>query len=237
MSECFVYSDSEDVNDFVVGEKRGVTTEEMTREENVREKSTTEGKNELFNIRDEYRGNTVEENKRLTRLFSHDDEILALNPACWHNIGTMIRTAFLFGFSKFIILGRSQYDKRTAVGAHHYMDIVKYNIMEGDNNEFFSAEKIIAYLKNLENDYHFIFVEQHEESTPLHIFPKMLIKGDKKKLFIFGAESHGIPTQVLEHFKNMHSIVEIPQHGIGRSHNIVVSMSIVLWDFYWKSFF
>lgn len=202
-----------------------------------------EKRNELFNIKDEYRGNSVEENKELTRSMGHQDVILALNPVCWHNIGSMIRTAFLFGFSKFIVLGRSQYDKRTAVGTHHYMDIEKFNIMEGNHNEHFSPEKMISYLEAYEDKYHFIFIEQGmvgQHSVSLRNFRYRLStvpsEAHKKKMFIFGLESDGIPKQVMEHFRSKHFIVEIPQRGIGRSHNIASALSIVLWEFYRDSF-
>lgn len=265
MSECYGYESDEGC---VVYEKR----------------------NELFNIKDEYRGNSVEENKELTKSMGHQDVILALNPACWHNIGSMIRTAFLFGFSKFIVLGRSQYDKRTAVGTHHYMDIEKINIMEGNHNEHFSPEKMISYLEAYEDQYHFIFIEQcmtglykankqEDESYSKEkdeSYKGTNIQGNnesykgtngqkekneieqgvhsvflqdfkynlstvpseahKKKMFIFGSESDGIPKQVMEHFRSKHFIVEIPQHGIGRSHNIASALSIVLWEFYRDSF-
>lgn len=206
-----------------------------------------------YNIRDEFRNNSVEENQELTRILAHEDVILALNPACWYNIGTMIRSAFLFGFAKFIILGRSQYDKRTAVGTNHYVEIEKYNIMEGVNNEHFSAEKMLAYLALPHlKDYYFIFVEQCEWSTPLHHAVEKLKELDKnsnvpnesnrskinKKMFIFGSESEGIPRLVLEHYRNHNRalFVEIPQRGIGRSHNISTAMGCILWEFYRDTF-
>src|SRR5262245_21378443 len=98
--------------------------------------------------------------------------------------------------------------------------------MEGNHNEHFSSEKIISYLEACEDQYHFIFIEQcmtnqeeacegvkdgyyrgqhcvflqdfkyHLSSVPSEAY--------KKKMFIFGSESDGIPKQVMEHFRNKH---------------------------------
>lgn len=59
---------------------------------------------------------------------------------------------------------------------------------------------------------------------------------EKKPVFIFGNESHGIDKKLLNYCKDIKgfNIISIPQNGPLRSLNVCNSASIFLWKYYEK---
>ena len=77
----------------------------------------------------------------------------------------MIRSSNLSGCSKFVIFGNKKYDKRSAVGAFEYLNVIKTgnkkNILKNklEENDYILDENIlIDFIKN--NNYIPIFIEQ-----------------------------------------------------------------------------
>lgn len=179
-----------------------------------------------YNVRDEYKDNTVEENRRICRDESLGFGIAALNLTGDLNIGIMIRTASLLGAEKFFIFGRRQYDKRSTVGAHKYIDVERIGSIDGT-----SISKVC-----LENNYIPIFVE-HGGCDVRELDEAMKetwthFREDVKPLFIFGSESEGIPEDIIAYtlLYTPHIRLSIPQRGVLRSYNVSSAMSIVVWE-------
>lgn len=190
--------------------------------------------------------------------------ICALNVQGNLNIGNMIRTSHICGASKFIIFGRRKYNKSSAVGTFHYMDIDKVDGLKKELKHFDFSKKMsseeyksilwngfdeVAFKKYMkENNFIPIFIEQNNDSVKLNnnviksIFQNInkinIHKCDSNKrqkldkykpCFVFGNESFGIPENILNtrnEFPNS-IVIEIPQVGIIKSHNVGISCGIV----------
>ncbi len=177
-----------------------------------------------YNVRDEYKDNTVEENRRICRDESLGFGIAALNLTGDLNIGIMIRTASLLGAEKFFIFGRRQYDKRSTVGAHKYIDMER------------PGEFSFEYLMKIcdENDYIPVLIEQGGGDIRRleEAFSTSYVR-DHKPLFIFGSESEGIPEFIIEDIVKWFPIslrFSVPQCGVLRSFNVSSAMTIVTWE-------
>jgi len=142
------------------------------------------------------------------------------------NIGMMLRTASIFGASKFIILGRRHYDHRSAVGTHHHIPVERILTMKGANCEFLDEENLKTVLFELQKTYSIIFIEQSEKSLSLNCMKDVLEKIKKIPLFLFGSESEGIPKSILDIPDTFCLFIEQP--GIGRSLNVSITCGIVL---------
>ena len=79
-----------------------------------------------FNVRDEYKNNTYEENIEISATCRRKFSVGCINITGELNIGMMIRSACLFGAENFYIFGRKKFDKRSTVGAEKYINIVQY---------------------------------------------------------------------------------------------------------------
>ena len=79
-----------------------------------------------FNVRDEFKDNTVAENVAICNRDRLKFSVGCINVTGDLNIGMMIRSACLFGAENFYIFGRNKFDKRSTVGAENYINIVQY---------------------------------------------------------------------------------------------------------------
>ena len=169
-----------------------------------------------YNVADEYKDNTVEENRERCRKDSLPFSIAAMSVAGDLNIGMMMRTASLLGASDFFIFGRRKYDKRSTVGAQNYINVHQSPM---DVKSLHEACQ--------DTEYQPVFIEQGGLTVPL-------TEGERdrmptKPMFVFGSESDGIPEDIMYTFPYA-PIISIPQHGVLRSYNVAAAMSIVTWE-------
>jgi len=169
-----------------------------------------------YNVADEYKDNTVEENRDLCRKDSLPFSIAAMSVAGDLNIGMMMRTASLLGARDFFIFGRKKYDKRSTVGAQNYINVHQSPM---DVKFFHDVCQDTGYSP--------VFIEQGGLALPL-------TEGEwnrmpTKPMFVFGSESDGIPEDIIYTFPHA-PIISIPQHGVLRSYNVASAMSIVTWE-------
>lgn len=134
------------------------------------------------------------------------------------NVGMSIRTATILGCSDVYIVGRRKYDRRSEVGAKHYIHIHRFPTI---TSSFFEENKLLP-----------IFLEQGGQ--PLEDFSfKSYLPGHLQKgwrvVFVVGSESHGIPAALLKSVKA--PIVSISQYGVLRSLNVSIAASIVLYEY------
>jgi 23S rRNA (guanosine2251-2'-O)-methyltransferase len=173
------------------------------------------------NVKDEYKELQVETRKRIQ---SHDERPFAvglLNVTGELNVGTIIRTAALFGAENIFIFGRKEVDNRSHVGAINYVNIEFVPCMN-DKLEFDTSiiRKILE-----KNNYWPYFVEQN--GTPVNQV-NFNIPAPNKVCLIFGNEGRGIPKKVLD--MTFLAPISIPQLGVMRSHNVSVAAGIVMWE-------
>lgn len=169
-----------------------------------------------YNVADEYKDNTVEENRERCRKDSLPFSIAAMSVAGDLNIGMMMRTASLLGARDFFIFGRKKYDKRSTVGAQNYINVHQSPM------DVKSLHKVCQ-----DTEYQPVFIEQGGLTLPL-------TEGEwdrmpTKPMFVFGSESDGIPEDIMYTFPYA-PIISIPQHGVLRSYNVAAAMSIVTWE-------
>lgn len=193
-------------------------------------------KDNNFNVHDRYKDLSLDELKQKSRPV-YPIAVCGLNLAGDLNIGTMIRSASLFGLEKFIVFGRRKYDGRSTVGADNYINVETVEGLTPDGLHI-DEDKFVEYMKS--NSYIPVFIEQkglmlgsvswYKELGRL--FANAVIEEKKlyKMCFVFGNESFGIPKTLMDRFSNK-LIVEIPQMGVLRSFNVAASMNIVIWDY------
>jgi tRNA G18 (ribose-2'-O)-methylase SpoU len=191
--------------------------------------------NKHYNVRDEYKDNTVEQNAAIQKNSSRKFSVGAINITGCLNIGMMIRSACLMGAENFYIFGRKKFDKRSTVGAENYINIIQYSY----DDPLTADEHILAELRNLTSKHRILLCEhggrelQHDNSA-FYSWPTT------PPLFLFGSESHGIPelisNQKIDSEYDMgwnyeFDRISIPQVGVLRSFNVSAAMAIICWDY------
>jgi len=177
-----------------------------------------------YNVRDEYKENTYEQNVAITMSEQRRFSVGCINITGELNIGMMIRSACLFGAENFYIFGRKKFDKRSTVGAEKYINIVQYTF----DDPIHADESILNQLKLLNHNIVLCEQDGYVLKKDNHAFYSNLHLQNHTPLFIFGSESHGIPEVI--RFANFERL-SIPQRGVLRSYNVSAAMSIIIWDF------
>lgn len=188
-------------------------------------KIITETNSKMFNVRDEYKDNTVQENIAICNHERLKFSVGCINITGELNIGMMIRSACLMGAENFYIFGRKKFDKRSTVGAEKYINIVQYvfdDPLHADTEINEKLEQLLSWndVVLCEHDGVPIGTEQAKNYYKEEIF---------NPLFIFGSESHGLP-DVVSNNKHFYT-VSIPQRGVLRSFNVSAAMNIICWDY------
>ena len=175
----------------------------------------------------EYVNKSKEECKETYQKIARREKVVLLNIQFAPNLGTVVRTASIWGFGEILTFGKRKYDKRLAIGLYNYIPIKHHPTMNGD---MLDTDKVIEHLKEYTDEYILVFIELHDKAISLFDMNKNLkSKNFDKKLppiFILGDEHVGISPGIINAFPNS-LIVQIPQPGIGRSHNVAVAFSSV----------
>lgn len=175
-----------------------------------------------FNVHKKYDDLTVPELQEVCKKEQKPFAVCALSVTGDLNIGSMIRTASLFGAEKFIVFGRRKFDRRGLVGANNYIDI---ELISGLNEDL-SFDSHLFNATMITNEYVPVFVEQG--GIPLGSFSWKHLLVSRKPCLIFGNENRGIPQEIIDDSKGFK--VSIPQCGVIRSHNVSVASGIVMYD-------
>ena len=130
------------------------------------------------------------------------------------NISTLIRNSNAFNARRVFYLGKKRFDRRGAVGAHHYVDLV---YLGGNYNQ----------LVDLKKEYTIIGIDNNVSNThKLGEFDWLSL--EKPPLMLFGEEGTGLTNEALE---IVDCCVEISQYGSVRSLNVGTSSGILMYDF------
>lgn len=127
------------------------------------------------------------------------------------NISQIVRTSNVFGIRGVAIAGGKKWDRRGAVGAHHYIDVSYYS----------SSLDAINYYRKL--GYRIIAAELTDDAIALSKYnwiPHVAV--------VYGEEGKGISDEALE---NVDDVVYIPQRGTVRSLNVASAAAIIMYDY------
>jgi len=174
-----------------------------------------------YNVRDELKENTVAQNIDICQASQLPFSVGVVNVAGELNVGMMLRSAMLLGAENFYIFGRKHFDKRSTCGAEHYMNVVHYV-----STPLGSEEDMVLELSLLPHTIVLCELGGYELGKDNSSF---YARFNKSPLFLFGSESHGMPSYVINQFPN--NIVSIPQRGVLRSFNVSAAMNIICWDY------
>ena len=180
------------------------------------------------NVHDEYKHLSVEELKTITEQKTFPFWVMTLNVLGDLNIGTVIRSAHLFGAEKCVIFGRRKIDNRGMVGASKYTPIEK---IEGVDSDLHLQSQVFKQYC-LSNNLVPVFIEQGGYSCYEYDWEenfKTIFSLNKKPILILGTERDGIPKELLDiGLSELYGhIISIPQRGVIRSHNLSMAFGIV----------
>lgn len=176
-----------------------------------------------FNVRDEFKDNTVAENVAICNRDRLKFSVGCINITGDLNIGMMLRSACLFGAENFYIFGRKKFDKRSTVGAENYINIVQYVFDDPIHADQDIALKLAEV--EMKMGHNIVLCETGGKELGYNVDWNAY---DYNPLFIFGSESHGVPEIISKQFENK---ISIPQRGVMRSFNVSAAMNIICWDY------
>lgn len=176
--------------------------------------------------------------KDIQKKLSWKYQIAVMNLNCNLNIGAIYRTGCLLGMNKYVIMGKKIYNPRSQVGLDYvpieYLDTFKKVRDRHDPStiEDFDINKFSKYINK--NKLVPIIIEQGGTNLLNINFKKEENKlVDKKILFIFGNETHGVPSNLLNLAKTKKwLILSIPQWGCAHSFNVSQAANIIMWKYY-----
>lgn len=128
------------------------------------------------------------------------------------NFGSVVRNANFFGMDEVYYIGRRKWDRRSAVGTHHYTDVIHCPDLE-------------AFLETVLEKYVPVALENN---TDFYEVPLPHYKWPTNPIIIIGEENAGIPDELLQYCK---AIVNVPRFGSVRSLNAAVAAGIAMYDY------
>lgn len=170
------------------------------------------------NTLDEFKGVEVAEVKRIVKERSLPFAVLMSQLTHDSNFGSVVRSANFLGAECVYYYGNKKFDKRSAVGCHHYSDV----------NFLRSFDEV----KDLKSQYKFVGMENNlnRKCQTLSTY-EWDFKGPKRNLIIIGEEKQGIEDNLLDLCDD---IVFIKNFGSVRSLNAASSATVSCYDFITK---
>lgn len=174
-----------------------------------------------YNVKTELQDLDVEELKEINYKDRLNFAVCCFNILGDLNVGMIIRTANLMGAKKVIVVGKKQWDRRSSVGTHHYIDI---EFIKGFTD--FDEPDPMEFKDCMERNN---FVPVMIETGGWDI---SRMKGDlvniknKTPCLVFGCEQGGIPDEI----KKQGVIYTIKQYGVIRCLNVSASAAIAMYE-------
>ena len=168
-------------------------------------------------------------------------DIMVLNLNSNLNTGAIYRTGCLLGMDNYIIAGKKVYNVRSMVGYKFcpvkYLDIFPKlrNRMKPETLSVYDKKNFGNFLKK--NKYDIYLIEQGGTNIlnqKIKRELKLNIKSKNKILYIFGNETHGIPSNIINMLKKDYNakVISLPQWGCAHSFNVSQAANIVMWNHY-----
>ena len=181
-----------------------------------------------YNVRDEFKNNSVQENIAICNKDRLKFSVGCINITGELNIGMMLRSASLLGAENFYIFGRKKFDARSTVGAENYINIKQIVF----DDPIHADEELLVYLQKLHIHHHDVVICEHGGAqlgtfswNDIGVYPTK----NHTPLFLFGSESHGVPQIISD--ERAFAKVSIGQRGVLRSFNVSAAMNIIIWDY------
>ena len=128
------------------------------------------------------------------------------------NISTTIRNCNAFTGKEIWILGRRRWDRRGAVGTHHY-EHLKFGSSIQDVTEAHPDHRVVVF-------------ENYDNATDIREYD-----WNENTIMVFGQESIGVTDEALDLADD---VVYIPQFGSTRSLNVGVASGIAMYSYIQK---
>lgn len=175
-----------------------------------------------YNVLDSLKHLELDELKTLSKETRLPFSICLLNLEYDLNIGNCIRSAHIFGAETVFIFGKRKYDSRSTVGAHNYINVVKY-----DFDDLTDTSLIESKFDSMIQTYNLnpLVIEKTDNSIPITFFKT--ISRQKTPCLVFGNEQSGVPTVISDKYQ----CFEIPQRGVIRSLNVASAAAVAIYEF------
>jgi tRNA G18 (ribose-2'-O)-methylase SpoU len=167
-----------------------------------------------LNVRDALQGSTVAAIRAAQEAATLPFAIAAINLNGDLNIGVMMRTAVSFGAAHMFLFGQRRFDRRSTVGAHHYVDLVQIVCTP----EGHAVPRPMFDAALAAHGYVPVFVEQG--GADLRKFDFRSTAGPP--CLVFGNEGYGLP----DSFIGRDQRISIVQRGVARSINVSAAAAI-----------
>lgn len=166
-----------------------------------------------FNVKDELKQFSVEEIKSWQAGISIPYSVAMYNTVKDFNLASVIRNACAFGFERVYIIGYRNWDRRGAVGAQNYVEIVKIPTFE-EFIEYIGIEHVVA-----------LELPEHYPTVAHSFVPVNEFDWSPGDCILLGEEGSGIPVNELEQIRHR---VFIEQPGAMRSLNAATASGIAM---------
>ena len=183
-----------------------------------------------FNVRDEYKDLSLEELQKVQREDTIPYAVCIVNVLGDLNVGMMLRSACCFGAERFFVIGRRKFDRRSAVGAQNYMDVVRVNAIDEQIDSNFGLEVNSQKVMDTITDYGYtplVFETKGQDMREMKWIWPELNRENARPCLIFGNEGYGLPDDLIQMIPLKHRI-KIPQWGVLRSLNVSAAASIAM---------
>jgi tRNA G18 (ribose-2'-O)-methylase SpoU len=168
----------------------------------------------FMNVLDDLKNNTVEENQAYYKATACQAAVAMTHMHGDFNFSNVVRSANFFGFKWAMYVGGSrQWDRRGAVGTHHYIPLIH-------------CETVDAFWAAVEKEGLVPIALECNVTLPNRLIENIFeFQWPKKSLIIVGEEQAGLSVEILE--KCQH-IVFIPAFGTVRSMNVGTAAGIAM---------
>lgn len=164
-----------------------------------------------FNVRDDLKNLSEEDIKAFVQAEAFPAKACMVNIDGDFNFSSVIRNANAFGFSTvYHVAPTKQWDRRGAVGTHHYTDVI--------HREHFGQVWTELALQG----YTSVALENNIEYTIQSLYH---FQWPEKTLLVVGSESQGLSKDILDLCDH---VVSIPQYGSVRSINVANASGIAM---------
>jgi tRNA G18 (ribose-2'-O)-methylase SpoU len=168
---------------------------------------------DLRNVKDQFKGLPEQEIRDYLNKNKPPAAILMGQLEGDFNFSNVIRSANSFGIADIFYFGKKRFDRRGAVGVHHYVNLTYLT----------SSEEI----QELKNKYQFVGFENNIEDTVL----LNKFQWPTNPIICLGEECNGLPDEIMELLDYK---VEIPSFGSVRSLNAGTAAGIAMYDYIFK---
>lgn len=166
------------------------------------------------NVLDEFLGMTTEEVRAVREGNLNSFVTVAMNLTGDFNKASVLRAHCAFAGSEMFIVGRRKFDRRGAVGSHHYTSV-------------YQAETVEPVIKHLREEGYTLFaVDNTPEFNPQVIYD---VEMPVKAAFFYGEEQKGLSSDVVQ---ACDATVYIPQPSpVPRSINVAQAAAVVMSEY------